>query len=219
VKYRGEIMQRCIYNLMDPLEREVSWMVSLNVSLEQAKAIVRKINERTGLICEVSNINAPLQTVLSGHWNAIRKVPKTISELGIRAKAKMLHVSAPFHCTLMKPASISLEDALSTISMRDSRIPIISNVTASQVQEAAQIKRLLVEQMYLPVQWLESVNYCRRMLSAENTNAIWFLEIGPGKVLSSLLRQIDPQLKTITLGNAEELCAFFRTMQSPPATQ
>ena len=114
----------------------------------------------------------------------------------------MLAVSAPFHCSLMKPAAEKLHDALQDIPVYDIGIPVISNADAAAYPSKEEIKNLLVKQVDHPVRWEESM----RELVKRGIKTV--IEIGPGKVLTGLMRRITKDVKTINLGNAEDLKAL-----------
>jgi [acyl-carrier-protein] S-malonyltransferase len=103
----------------------------------------------------------------------------------------MLNVSAPFHCTLMKPAGERLEKDLDLAPIRDPEIPLVNNVGAELVRSAAQVREGLKRQVTSPVRWEQGM----RVLRSEKVD--WFIEVGPGKVLSGLLRQIDPRAECL----------------------
>lgn len=131
-----------------------------------------------------ANLNCPGQIVISGTKAGVEKACIELKEAGAR-RAIPLDVSGPFHSSLMKPAAQKLSDTLDGISMKDAQIPLIANVNASIVENSEEIKGLLVEQLYSPVLWEDSV---RTMLDNGVTH---FIECGPGKVLSGLIKKID----------------------------
>ena len=131
-----------------------------------------------------ANLNCPGQIVISGTKAGVEKACVELKEAGAR-RAIPLDVSGPFHSSLMKPAAQKLSDTLDGITMKDAEIPLIANVNASIVENSEEIKGLLVEQLYSPVLWEDSV---RTMLDNGVTH---FIECGPGKVLSGLIKKID----------------------------
>ena len=116
-----------------------------------------------------------------------------------RVNTMMLPVSAPFHCALMQPAQERLAEVLKTIEVQDPRFPIVSNVTAEATKKGGRERNLLIEQVTAPVRWVESM---RCMIDA---GASIFVEVGPGKVLSGLLRQMDRSLKCVNVEDAASL--------------
>ena len=154
-------------------------------------------------VCQIANINSPLQLVLSGHTKAVESaIERAKTEFsGHKLIAKKLNVSAPFHCSLMEPAAQTVGKVLSSMNINGPSIPLVNNITASevikvvfvincmQVSNPNEIRTLLQTQVTGTVKWLQSIEYC------SSVNVKTFVEIGAGKVLSGLLKQIDPSLK------------------------
>jgi [acyl-carrier-protein] S-malonyltransferase len=111
----------------------------------------------------------------------------------------MLNVSAPFHCVLMKPVGERLEKDLDLVQIRDAQIPLANNVDAELVRSAAQVREGLKRQVTAPVRWDQAMRVLRR------ENVEWFIEVGPGKVLSGLLRQIDRQAQCLRVEDVATL--------------
>ena len=151
-----------------------------------------------GDVVAPANFNSPWQIVISGHTQAVTRAVDLALERGAK-KAVMLAVSAPFHCSLMKPAADRLHEALQGISVYDIGIPVISNADAVPYPSKDEIKHILVKQVDHPVRWEESM---RELIKRGIETAI---EIGPGKVLAGLMRRITKDIKTINLGNSEDL--------------
>tara|TARA_B100001173_G_C15976673_1_gene542517 strand:+ start:36 stop:968 length:933 start_codon:yes stop_codon:yes gene_type:complete len=147
--------------------------------------------------CYIANDNSNGQVVLSGLNSDIDKFAKTLKEKKI--KNIKLPVSAPFHCKLMDKATSIMKDKIYATSFEKPKNIIISNVTGSETQETEKIKDLLVKQIESPVRWRESVIY---MIKHGVTN---FIEIGPGKVLSSLVKRIDKTINVNTINKLEDL--------------
>ncbi len=135
-------------------------------------------------VCEPANINSPEQIVISGHSHAVERATKLADERGAK-KAKMLPVSAPFHCSLMKPAQDRLAVDLNALTFSNPAIPVVCNVDAQEVRAAAPARDALIRQVTGAVKWEQSV----RMLISKGVHR--FVEVGPGKVLCGLMRQID----------------------------
>jgi [acyl-carrier-protein] S-malonyltransferase len=138
-----------------------------------------------GEVVSPANFNSPGQVVIAGHTGAVARAVALARARGAK-RAIMLNVSAPFHCALMKPAQEKLEKDLDLVEISDPQIPLANNVDAALVRSAAQVRDGLERQVTAPVQW----NQAMRVLRAEKVDG--FIEVGPGKVLSGLLRQIDP---------------------------
>ncbi len=147
--------------------------------------------------CYIANDNSIGQTVLSGLNSDIDKFIETLKEKKI--KNIKLPVSAPFHCKLMDKATSIMSEKISHTNFKKPKNIIISNVTGSETQEIEQIKDLLIKQIESPVRWRESVLY---MIKNGVTN---FIEIGPGKVLSGLVKRIDKTINVNSINKLEDL--------------
>ena len=145
-------------------------------------------------ICEVANDNSNEQVVVSGKKDSIKILSENLRKK--KKKGIILPVSAPFHCSLMKKASIAMKDKIQNTDFIKPHPSIISNVTAKPENEVNSIKSLLIDQITSRVRWRESVNY---MISEKVTD---FVEIGPGKVLSGLVKKIN---KTVNIKNISSL--------------
>lgn len=152
----------------------------------------------TGEIVQVANLNCPGQIVISGTAAGVQEASIQAKEAGAK-RAIPLVVSGPFHSELMRPAAHKLDEAITSIDLQEAKIPVISNVTAGPVTESSVIKNLLVEQLYSPVRWEESVE---KMIELGVT---LFIECGPGKVLSGLVKKIDRSVTTYCVFDEESL--------------
>jgi [acyl-carrier-protein] S-malonyltransferase len=152
-----------------------------------------------------ANFNTPGQVVVSGDVEAVERASALLVSAGAR-KVAGLNVSGAFHSPLMAPAEAGLDEHLRVVEMRDPAFPVISNVTAAPVGEAAQGKLFLVQQLTSPVRWTESV---RTLLQLGVTH---FLEVGPGKVLTGMLKRIDRAAdgRGTALGTADALDAYLQ---------
>ena len=148
-------------------------------------------------ICEISNDNSNSQVVVSGKSEDIQNFSKILKSK--KKKAIMLPVSAPFHCSLMKKAADIMEKKINNINFALPRPNIISNVTAQEVNDVNKIKSLLIDQITSRVRWRESLNY---MIKKGVTS---FLEIGPGKVLSGLVKKTNRDVTTISINTLEDI--------------
>lgn len=144
-----------------------------------------------GFSVQPANLNCPGQVVISGTKEGVDRACVALKEAGAR-RALPLDVSGPFHSTLMQPAAEQLQATLQGMSMQDATIPVIANVNAKVVVKHEDLQQLLVEQLYSPVRWEESV---RTMLDEGVTH---FVECGPGKVLSGLIKKIDRQATVLS---------------------
>lgn len=151
-----------------------------------------------GQVCEPANINSPEQIVISGDAAAVERGVKIAQERGAK-RAVLLTVSAPFHCSLMKPAQERLAADLQKLKFSSPQIPVISNVYAKPVEEAETAREALVRQVTGSVRWSESVQW----LIQHGVEI--FVEIGPGKILCGLMRQIDRSKKCLNVEDEASL--------------
>ncbi len=150
---------------------------------------------------EPANYNSPGQLVVSGHLPAVRELCKAAKSAGA-TRALVLPVSAPFHSRLLKPAGEQLDDAFTSVRLLDARVPVVANVTAAPVTDAAEIRRLLVSQVSSPVRLEQSFRF---LLGA---GVDTFVELGPGETLAKLLGRVAPPTATIaSVGTPETLAA------------
>jgi len=156
-------------------------------------------------VVEPANYNCPGQIVISGHVAAVEKACAIAKEMGAK-RIVPLAVSAPFHCSLLKPAGEALQKELDGIDIKDPQIPVISNVEALPVRDAAHIRKLLVQQVSSPVRWEDSVRY---MISQ---GIEVFIEVGPGKVLTGFLKKISPEVRGYNVGDIKSLEATLKEL-------
>lgn len=145
-----------------------------------------------GQVCEVANDNADGQAVLSGHKAAVERAMSAAKERGAR-RCVMLEVSAPFHCALMAPAAERLAEALTGVGIKAPAVPVVTNVTATAVQEPDLIRELLVRQVTARVRWRETMI----LLAASHTDTV--IELGAGKVLTGLARRAVPSASLLNV--------------------
>lgn len=176
VRNRGKYMQEAV-----PVG--VGAMAAI-LGMDLDKVIAVCADAAQGEVCSAANINSPEQIVISGNTAAVERATKLADERGAK-RAKLLPVSAPFHCSLMKPAQDRLEGDLDKISMQRPVYPVVCNVDAVPVSEAGLALQTLVRQVTGSVKWEQ----CMRFLIAQGVQT--FIELGPGKVLCGLMRQID----------------------------
>lgn len=149
-------------------------------------------------VCSPANINSPKQVVIAGHAAAVGRAVEIARERGVR-RAVMLPVSAPFHCELMKPAADRLQAVLDGLEFEDLRVPLVANVSADLVTSGELARACLIQQVASPVLWSESI---QKLIEFGVTR---FIEIGPGKVLTGLVRQISREVEILNIGDAESL--------------
>lgn len=154
-----------------------------------------------GEVVSPANFNSPGQVVIAGHASAVNRAIEIAKGRGFR-KAMLLPVSAPFHCSLMVPAGERLAETLAGISVGALSKPVVTNVEAEPNQDGARVKELLVRQVSAPVRWEDSV---RTMVALGVTD---FVEIGPGKVLSGLVKRISKEVSTANVEDGATLQAL-----------
>ncbi len=190
VRNRGKYMQEAV-----PVG--VGAMAAiLGMDLEKVAAVCEDAAQ--GEVCSPANINSPEQIVISGNTAAVERGAKLADERGAK-RAKLLQVSAPFHCSLMKPAQDRLEVDLNALKMQKPVYPVVCNVEASLVRDDLRARDTLVAQVTSSVKWDQSM----RLLIAEGVQT--FVEIGPGKVLCGLMRQIDRSKTCLNVGDEASL--------------
>ena len=151
-------------------------------------------------VCSAANLNSHEQTVISGHAGAVKRAVEIASQLGAK-RTVMLAVSAPFHSALMMPAQEKLAIELKKVPFANLRVPLVTNVDADTETSGDEARDALIRQVSSPVRWEESV----RLLIDEGVNT--FVEVGPGRVLSGLLRQIERSVATLNVEDEKSLCA------------
>ncbi len=151
-----------------------------------------------GQVCSPANINSPSQVVIAGDEAAVERACELLKERGAK-RAKRLNVSAPFHCALMMPAQEKLAGDLNEVEYRSFGFPIVHNIDAEVNSDKTRVADALTRQVSSPVRWLQSVE----TLMAEGVET--FVEVGPGKVLSGLVKQISRDVRYLNVENAESL--------------
>ncbi len=197
LKTRGRAMQEAV-----PVG-EGAMAALLGLDMETAAKVAEEASQ--GGICTAANDNANGQVVISGAKAAVERAIEIAKENGAK-RSVLLPVSAPFHCALMAPAADIMADALAGVRMEAPCVPLVANVTAGDVTDAAEIRRLLVEQVTGMVRWRESVLFMKEN-GVEN-----LVEIGSGKVLSGLARRIDRDLSAQSVGSPEDVEAFLKSL-------
>ena len=209
VKARGRAMQQAV----PAGQGAMAAVLQLDPS-KVAEACAEAAAE-TGLTAAAANLNSPGQTVISGALAAVEKAVALCKQKGAR-RAVMLPVSAPFHCALMQPAQEEVARVLSGLSLRDPRIPIAANVTGTLVTTADDARGALIRQVTGAVRWVD----CVKALTHPNPGV--FVEVAPGKVLSGLMKQIDPAQKALNVedpASLEKTLAELSGMESSPGPE
>ena len=190
VRQRGKYMQEAV-----PIG--VGTMAAiLGMEFESVAAVCRDAAQ--GEVCEPANINSPEQIVISGHTAAVERATKLADDRGAK-RAKVLPVSAPFHCSLMKPAQDRLAIDLSSMTFSKPTAGVVCNVDAALLENANRSRDALIRQVTGSVKWEQSM----RLLIEQGVDT--FVEIGPGKVLCGLMRQIDRSQKCLNVADEASL--------------
>lgn len=155
-------------------------------------------------VVEAVNFNSPGQVVIAGNVKAVERAAALATEAGAR-KAVMLPVSVPSHCALMKPAAEKLAVELQGVELKVPEVPVVHNVTADVCPDPEQIRRNLVEQLYSPVRWVETIN------SFNESGVTRYIECGPGKVLAGLSKRI---VRRVPVANLESAAAYGQLLAS-----
>lgn len=192
VHKRGEYMEEAVPNG----EGTMAAVLGLD------RAVLKEVTEEVtsnGNSVQLANLNCPGQIVISGTVKGVEEASALAKEKGAK-RALPLQVSGPFHSQLMKPAAEKFKQVLQEINIVDAQIPVIANVTAEPMTNSEDIKEKLIEQLYSPVQWEDSV---RKMV---DLGVDTFIEIGQGKVLSGLIKKINKEVKVYSIQDMES-CA------------
>jgi len=160
-----------------------------------------------GQICSPANINSPAQIVIAGDVDAVDRACELLKSRGAKRAIK-LNVSAPFHCALMLPAQVRLAKDLDQVDFRDLKIPIFENVSAEINEAGKRVGTALTEQASKPVRWAQTVE--NLILEGVDT----FVEVGAGKILSGLVRQINRDVRLLNVENFDSLKNSFESLQS-----
>ena len=195
VRNRGKYMQEAV-----PVG--VGAMAAI-LGMEPEKVSTVCTDAAQGEVCDPANINSAEQIVISGNTGAVERAAKLASDRGAK-RAVMLPVSAPFHCSLMKPAQDRLAVDLAALAFQNPSIPVVCNVDAMAVTDAAASRDALVRQVTGSVKWNQSIH----LLIARGVER--FIEVGPGKVLCGLMRQID---RSKTCSNVGDEASLQKTLE------
>ncbi len=190
VRQRGRYMQEAV-------PAGVGAMAAL-LKLPEGKLDGILAEAAQGEVLSAANLNSPEQVVISGHAGAVQRALELAKAAGAR-RAVLLPVSAPFHCPLMMPAQERLAVDLNAAAFADLTCPLVNNWQAREVRTGEEARQGLIQQVSRPVRWAESIRY----LAAQGVTR--FIEVGPGSVLTGLLRAIDPALEGLRCGEAEDL--------------
>ncbi|MFC4798181.1 ACP S-malonyltransferase [Neobacillus sp. GCM10023253] len=199
VRKRGEFMENAVPN------GEGSMAAVLGLDRDKLAAVTEEVTN-AGNPVALANLNCPGQIVISGSKKGVEDAGAKAKEAGAK-RVLPLEVSGPFHSPLMKPASGQLREVLDGIDMQDAEVPVVANVSAEPVTSSAEIKDKLIEQLYSPVLWEDSV---QKMIEL---GVDTFIEIGPGKVLSGLIKKIDKTVKIYSVSDEESSLAVIDALK------
>ncbi|MBH90752.1 MAG: [acyl-carrier-protein] S-malonyltransferase [Candidatus Marinimicrobia bacterium] len=173
-----------------------SMLAVMGIKTDELESIISKLDKNLG-VCEIANDNSENQIILSGHLNSINEISKVLKNM--KKRSILLPVSAPFHCSLMKPAAEKMEKKINNTNFKNPNINLIANVTAKEISDPNKIKNLLVQQIVSKVRWRESILYMIDNGIKE------FIEIGPGKVLSGLVKRINDKVLTKSINTIDDV--------------
>ena len=190
VRKRGKYMQNAV-----PVGAG-SMAAILGLDLETLKTACEEAAKSQ--VCSPANINSPSQVVIAGNVEAIDRAIEIVKERGAKRAVK-LNVSAPFHCALMKPAQDKLTEDLREIDFQDLRFPLVENVSARENSKGERVRTALSEQVSSPVLWKDTIEY----LIEKGVKT--FIEVGAGKILSGLVKQINRDVRCMNVEDSESL--------------
>jgi len=184
-------------------QRPGTMAVVIGLETPAIEDVCREASDHDAVVV-AANINAPEQVVISGDPAAVERAGTLLKKAGAK-RVLPLNVSGAFHSPLMEPAQVGLRGELEQVPVASPAFPIIANASAEAVSNANDAKRLLGDQLTSPVRWVESMTRAREIGNASTP----FIEIGPGNVLSGLLRRIDRSAISTALGTADDIGAFL----------
>lgn len=199
VRKRGQLMEEAVPN------GQGTMAAVLGMDREPLKRVTDEVTEK-GFPVQLANLNSPGQIVISGSAEGVAKASELAKENGAK-RCLPLNVSGPFHSSLMKPAADKFKDVLSSVTIKDAAIPVVANVTADPVFDAIRIQKMLVAQLYSPVLWEDTI------VKLMDLGVDTFVEIGPGKVLSGLVKKINRRAVTLPVFDEESLQAAVKAVK------
>ena len=207
VHARGRYMQKAVP------AGEGAMAAVLGLDADAVASACARAAEQTGATAASANLNAPAQIVISGAAAAVERAGTLAKEAGAK-RVVLLPVSAPFHCPLMQPAQDRLAPLLAKLPFADASVPVYTNVGARAECSGARLREALVAQVTGAVRWVESVEAMR-----DTSAPAYWIEVGPGKVLSGLLRQIDRGLCTLQVEDSASLGKTVAALAGPPGSE
>ena len=187
---RGKAMQDAV-----PLG-EGTMIAVLGLSIEEVKSLISSSNQKDG-ICEIANDNANGQIIVSGETNKVQDFNKILKSKKI--KTIPLKVSAPFHCSLMKPAANIMSEKINNTNFNEPKHEIVTNINALAEKKPENLKKFLIEQIYSTVKWRES------LIKMSNSGVKNFIEIGPGKTLTGMVKRTIKNVNTFSINSITDI--------------
>jgi [acyl-carrier-protein] S-malonyltransferase len=200
VRRRGELMQAAV-----PVGTGAMAAI-MGVAADVVEQVCAEAAQ--GEVVDVANVNSEMQIVIAGHRTAVERAVALVKERGGR-KSVLLPVSAPFHCSLMAPAAAGLAVELGAVTVRDPAIPVVRNVDGGVTRRAADVVPFLLRQVASPVRWTA----CVERLAAEGVTA--FVEVGPGRVLTGLVRRIVEDARAVAVEDPAGLDKALAALAAP----
>ncbi|MFL5273519.1 MAG: ACP S-malonyltransferase [Anaeromyxobacteraceae bacterium] len=201
VRARGTFMQEAV-----PAGKGAMAAV-LGLEPARVKAICESVEAASGETCSPANYNDPAQTVIAGTAGAVERASAELKAAGAK-RVLPLPVSAPFHCALMAPVKPRLEAVLRGLSWKEPRVAVVTNVEAKGNRDVGRIVPILLDQVTAPVRWIECVEEMVRL------GVTRFVEVGPGKVLSGLVKRIDKGVEAVNVEDPASLEKALAALQS-----
>ena len=186
---RGKAMQEAV-----PVGQG-SMIAVLGLKIDEINDLIKEV--KTDGVCEIANDNADGQMIISGDNKSINSLEILLKEN--KKKFIPLNVSAPFHCSLMKPAAVKMKEKINSVNFKKPLFDIICNVTSQPENNAENIKKLLIEQICSTVRWRESV------INMSKENIMNFIEIGPGKVLSGMIKRTVKNTNCFSINSIDDM--------------
>ena len=199
LKIRGESMQNSVKDI------QTKMIAVIGIDIDKVEKIIEENELIDGEVCEIANDNCPGQVILSGTEEGVNFIGDLLKKSGAKSLIN-LKVSAPFHCSLMKDASVKMNESLALVELKNLEAKFISNVTANFENDLDKIKELLVKQVSERVRWRESI------LKATKENKI-IIEIGSGKVLTGLNKRINKNLKADNISDSNDIDSFLKNFK------
>ncbi|WP_428908692.1 ACP S-malonyltransferase [Niallia sp. Krafla_26] len=199
VRKRGEFMENAVPN------GEGAMAAVLGLDRDKLTEVTNEVTE-SGDPVQLANINCPGQIVISGSTRGVELAGVKAKEAGAK-RVIPLEVSGPFHSKLMEPAAEKLAEVLEEMTIHQAKVPVIANVTATPMTEPTEIKTKLIQQLYSPVQWEKTVENLIEL------GVDTFIEIGPGKVLSGLVKKVSRSVKTYAVSDIETSEAVMEALK------